>query len=170
MSMRFKIAAAAVVVALSVTPAFAELLNFSWEYEPGQIFTWSQLSDPTPIRFSTDFTDVAVSGGTSTSVGPFTSVEFDSETFGDGGLLVFTGLADVEADGFQIYTGSEDAPIFSPGRYAVQSETTRDFSFVVVTAATPPVPEPSTWAMMALGFAGLGFAGYWSRKSAAFAA
>ncbi len=75
MSMRFKIAAAAVVVALSVTPAFAELLNFSWEYEPGEIFTWSQLSDPTPIRFSTDFTDVAVSGGTSTSVGPFTSVD-----------------------------------------------------------------------------------------------
>jgi hypothetical protein len=30
------------------------------------------------------------------------------------------------------------------------------------------VPEPSTWAMMALGFAGLGFAGYrTSRKSAA---
>jgi hypothetical protein len=23
-----------------------------------------------------------------------------------------------------------------------------------------PVPEPSTWAMMLLGFAGLGFAGY----------
>jgi phospholipase/lecithinase/hemolysin len=34
-----------------------------------------------------------------------------------------------------------------------------------------PVPEASTWAMMALGFAGLGFAGYRSsRRSAAFAA
>ena len=33
------------------------------------------------------------------------------------------------------------------------------------------VPEPSTWAMMLLGFAGLGFAGYRaSRKNAAFAA
>jgi hypothetical protein len=33
------------------------------------------------------------------------------------------------------------------------------------------VPEPSTWAMMALGFAGLGFAGYRKAKaSAAFAA
>jgi hypothetical protein len=29
-----------------------------------------------------------------------------------------------------------------------------------VTAVTDPVPEPSTWAMMLLGFAGLGFAGY----------
>ena len=27
-----------------------------------------------------------------------------------------------------------------------------------------PVPEPSTWAMMALGFAGLGFAGYRKAK------
>ena len=34
-----------------------------------------------------------------------------------------------------------------------------------------PVPEPSTWAMMVLGFAGLGFAGYRaSRKSASVAA
>jgi PEP-CTERM motif len=33
------------------------------------------------------------------------------------------------------------------------------------------VPEPSTWAMMALGFAGLGFAGYRkSRNAVAFAA
>ena len=34
-----------------------------------------------------------------------------------------------------------------------------------------PVPEPSTWAMMLVGFAGLGFVGYRaSRKTAAFAA
>ena len=35
----------------------------------------------------------------------------------------------------------------------------------------PGAPEPSTWAMMALGFAGLGFASFRaSRKSAALAA
>jgi hypothetical protein len=28
------------------------------------------------------------------------------------------------------------------------------------------VPEPSTWAMMALGFAGLGLAGYRARRAA----
>jgi hypothetical protein len=32
------------------------------------------------------------------------------------------------------------------------------------------VPEPSTWAMMLLGFAGIGFMAYRRRKSAAIAA
>jgi PEP-CTERM motif len=36
---------------------------------------------------------------------------------------------------------------------------------------TGSAPEPSTWAMMALGFAGLAFAGYRrSRKDSEFAA
>jgi PEP-CTERM motif len=41
--------------------------------------------------------------------------------------------------------------------------------YVVVTSdtsgVTPGVPEPSTWAMMLIGFAGLGFASYRNRKS-----
>jgi hypothetical protein len=42
---------------------------------------------------------------------------------------------------------------------------------ITVTGVTGGVPEPSTWAMMALGFAGLGFAGYLtSRKAASIAA
>ena len=40
-------------------------------------------------------------------------------------------------------------------------------SFVWDPTAIPPqpaVPEPSTWAMMLIGFAGLGYAGYRSRR------
>jgi hypothetical protein len=166
MSMRFKVAAAAVVVALSVTPAFAELLNFSWEYAPGEVATWSQPSDPTPLLSDSAFTRVAVSGGTTTGLGPFTTVTFISEE-ANGGLQVLN----IESEGFQIFTGPVDAPIFSPGRYGVTTEGFEDQSFVVVTAATPAVPEASTWAMMLIGFAGLGYAGYRSsRKSAALAA
>jgi hypothetical protein len=40
------------------------------------------------------------------------------------------------------------------------------FKFTRVTGA---VPEPSTWAMMLLGFAGLGYAGYRRAKGAAVA-
>jgi hypothetical protein len=35
-----------------------------------------------------------------------------------------------------------------------------------MTGTLTPVPEPSTWAMMLLGFAGLGFAGYRKARSA----
>ena len=38
-----------------------------------------------------------------------------------------------------------------------------------VTVLNPSVPEPSTWAMMLLGLAGLGFAFRRSRRKAAFA-
>ena len=51
MSIRVKILAAAVAAALSVTPAFAEILNFSWEYAPGEVATWSQPSDPNSSPF-----------------------------------------------------------------------------------------------------------------------
>ncbi len=40
----------------------------------------------------------------------------------------------------------------------------------VIGGVTIAVPEPSTWAMMGLGFAGLGLAGYRARKSVAIAA
>ena len=38
---------------------------------------------------------------------------------------------------------------------------------VTVSTAARGVPEPSTWAMIALGFAALGFAGYRSRRPTA---
>ncbi len=45
------------------------------------------------------------------------------------------------------------------------------FALVSDVSLTGGVPEPATWAMMALGFAGLGFAGFRSnrRKAAAIA-
>jgi hypothetical protein len=166
--MRLKLAAAAVVAALSVTPAFAEILNFSWEYAPGEVATWSQPSNPTPIVNGPDvFTAIGVNNGTSNQ-GTFAFVVYDSLD-ADGGLAI-AGL-EITATGVQIYTGSEAAPIFSPGRYLVETVGTGDEAFVVVTAATPAVPEPSTWAMMLIGFAGLAYAGHRaSRKSAAVAA
>jgi PEP-CTERM motif len=39
-------------------------------------------------------------------------------------------------------------------------------TFTNVTLTPPAVPEPSTWVMMALGFAGLGLLGYRKTRSA----
>ncbi len=45
------------------------------------------------------------------------------------------------------------------------------FTYDIADPAMTGIPEPSTWAMMSLGFASLAFAGYrGSRKGAVFAA
>ena len=48
---------------------------------------------------------------------------------------------------------------------------TANLAFDVLTGATDPllVPEPSTWAMMLMGFAGLSFAGWRARRAGAAA-
>jgi hypothetical protein len=54
------------------------------------------------------------------------------------------------------------------GAYLGAAVGINDLGDVVGWGASGPVPEASTWAMMLLGFAGLGFVGYRaSRKSAA---
>jgi hypothetical protein len=47
---------------------------------------------------------------------------------------------------------------------------TNDLSNLCVPGALSAVPEPSTWAMILLGFAGLGYAGYRGRRSVVAAA
>ncbi len=45
-----------------------------------------------------------------------------------------------------------------------------DISSVNITVTSSPVPEPSTWAMMLIGFAGLGFAGWRATRTTTGAA
>ncbi len=88
MSMRIKLAAAGVAAALSVTPAFAEILKFSFTGDSGDFATWTQPSDPTPVGFQDRFyTEVQVTNGTSNK-GGFGIVEFDSNDFIDGGFFI----------------------------------------------------------------------------------
>jgi hypothetical protein len=55
----------------------------------------------------------------------------------------------------QYYSGLETGPIFAPGTYYGI-----DYNGNPVTITFTAVPEASTWAMMLLGFGGLGLAGY----------
>ena len=83
----------------------------------------------------------------------------------NGGAINFA--VDIPADGsttdwLMIETNASE---WKPGNLSFQNDGN-----VTVAAFAPNVPEPSTWAMMLLGFAGLGFAGYrTSRKAVSIA-
>jgi hypothetical protein len=66
-----------------------------------------------------------------------------------------------EGNGLVMFTGTYSSITWT-------NPTRENYYAVTVGSA---VPEPSTWAMMLLGFAGLGFAGYrTSRKPISIAA
>jgi hypothetical protein len=81
----------------------------------------------------------------------------------DVGFLYFLGLDPGQTSA--LLTIDTNARFFKPGTLAVIDSLT-----VNLTGFAPGVPEPSTWAMMLLGFAGLGFASYrTSRKPVSIA-
>ncbi len=91
-----------------------------------------------------DFGDFTGGGNATASfAGPF-----DFQVFGPVSTAVFTP----NADGYYV-----SAYVDLPDGYGGQ-------------IGNSAVPEPSSWAMMLLGFGGLAFAGYRARKSAAAAA
>jgi hypothetical protein len=100
------------------------------------------------------------------------SLSFDitsAETF--GGL---NADGSFNSEGILLVEATEGLPVFetAPGIFVAtivdngSSDIGSSFTFTLVPGA---VPEPSTWAMMLLGFAGLGYAGYRKAQQAAVA-
>ena len=75
------------------------------------------------------------------------------------------------------YSISFNSPLlssFAPGAALFQATGANPYGFAVAEAEflcdpPPAVPEPATWAMMLLGFLGLGFASRQSRRKVSFA-
>jgi PEP-CTERM motif len=104
------------------------------------------------VRYNSDLTvgfvnnDVAIIKMTTTQSRLINSISLTSET----GIVLTPGAFLFGSNFFQVALSS--AGFISPG-------ATLDFS-VSYNRSTTPVPEPATWAMMLIGFAGLGYAGY----------
>jgi PEP-CTERM motif len=128
----------------------------------------------------------AMVGGAQTTLGNLT---FYSAVLGGGFLAQDVSGKDVfNFSGQQLYSESNDAsnnalsklldnaPVFTPGSYQLvvagafprKTETVTLTELFTDPPPDPPtvsIPEPSTWAMLLLGFVGLAFAGY--RKATA---
>ncbi len=72
-----------------------------------------------------------------------------------------------------VYTSQSFTVITSGGRLVFQDAAhtnSQNVGNILDNVSVAAVPEPSTWALMLLGFAGLGYAGYRKKKRAATAA
>jgi len=84
----------------------------------------------------------------------------------DNGFSLFDGDASTfypffEASSGPLYQGPESTPTFLTGTFQLTNIFDSPVGSLTISAA---VPEPSTWATMILGFAGIGFMAY-RRKS-----
>jgi hypothetical protein len=110
---------------------------------------------------------VVEDSGSSYATGPFNGIQFSNLDFGPGEKIT----------GFSLLTnlpGLTPADISFTGdsiEYNASGLSFENSPYFVTLTVTTAVPELSTWAMMMLGFAGLGFVAYrTSRKGAMFAA
>lgn len=162
------LAACVALVALLSAPADAQVrFTISGDYNASFVLS----SAPTPPSdyvfdgYSFSLTDVGGSFGGATGIADLT---FFNGTPG-GGLLISrtgpSGFADYlfDAANFQLYAGSERAPIFRPraAPYRLDGLSTPGTFFVTIA----PVPEPASWALMVGGFALVGGALRHRRKS-----
>jgi PEP-CTERM motif len=98
---------------------------------------------------------------------PFTIIAGGPSDEYGGSSIVPNGGADsvtgAEGNGTLQFVGTYSQITFTN----TNNENWYGFTIGVDGLAPPPVPEPSTWVMMILGFAGLGFAGYRQRQKLA---
>jgi len=86
----------------------------------------------------------------------------------DGLTLVINGLTVVSAPGPTAAVSTTGTYTGAPGTFAftlAYGECCGAPAVLDVNLPLSSTPEPSTWAMMGLGFAALGFAGYRARKT-----
>ena len=113
--------------------------------------SWIDLGRTTPENETVFFTDP--SGGISDVL----NFQYGSSSAGGGvtGFIITGTLSAADLAGAGI-TPTETAP---EGKLF-----TFNNAFITASVQTAAIPEPSTWAMMLLGFAGLGYAGFRRNK------
>jgi hypothetical protein len=155
--------------ALMSTPAIADDCHFNLSGSTSATFTIN--CSPVPNAYSGDSVNGAfevdsVPGTLNGSPTTFDYFVFDTSTenwdfgFGDGSLIG-------SFQGPQLFTGSPSSPTFTPGDYTFSNDLG---SYTLTIGAVSAVPEPSSWAMMLLGFLAISVAVRGRRRPMALAA
>jgi hypothetical protein len=88
----------------------------------------------------------------------FKTATGNTEFVGDTDSLFSNTLGNILNTG-AVFTGTTSDPTFVTGSFGTPGDS------LTITDLTAAVPEPSTWAMMILGFCGLGFMAYRRKQS-----
>jgi hypothetical protein len=162
------VALGAALALAGAASAKAETLLVTWtEASEGVSASWEQSSTPTPLSYQTgQYTDVPISDFKSTGalpIGPYSDILWFNEGLSAGNVA--TGGLFSTPDGYfvlfgpQAYTGPESAPVFQTGSYQGEDDFNNfAAATVTITSLSRSVPEPSTWVMVLMGFAGLAVA------------
>jgi PEP-CTERM motif len=157
--------AATVSVALTLA-ASAEAKVYDWSYTltDGQGSGSGTFdADATLPALITDATGI-ISSDPGFGAGPFTVTGISGYAAADNTIYAL-GFDDNQVGGISLATSAGDINIFylngAPGvTNSVQNPGGGLVALYTADLSVTAVPEPSTWAMTLLGFAGLSFAGY----------
>jgi hypothetical protein len=165
--------AATMSVALTLT-ASAEAKVYDWSYTltNGQGSGSGTFDAAATLpALITDATGI-ISSDPGFGVGPFTVTGISGYAAADNAIYAL-GFDDnqVSLGGISLATSAGDINIFylngAPGvTNSVQNPGGGFVSLYAADLSIAAVPEPATWSMMMLGFAGLGFAAFRARRSA----
>jgi hypothetical protein len=165
--MRKLILAAATSIAALVVPAAANAAQFMTITGPSGTFGDDQVicpdsGDSGPCSFTRAFNFVTPTGFTLASVDissiatsePLTNIDFDTVTLnGVNFNILATGTQEFRNLLNQVIVAGANNTIFVSGTTGGNGAFSGNLSF----AATSAVPEPTTWAMMLVGFGAVGY-------------
>lgn len=98
---------------------------------------------PIPLGFA------SFTAGNLVNLLTFTSSGGVTATVGQDGFGIFLGPRQVSGDSVSVfYLGYDDQ---------INNQDDNHDDFIIRATVVPPVPEPTTWAMMLIGFAGVGY-------------
>lgn len=162
-------------LAAAAAPASAETLTYDWVLS-GPAASLGGVPYPASGTVTATFTGGNWVATAATGTIDGSAVTGVTSFFGSDNFLFPTGTTYVDTKGIAFETAAgQSVDIFSffaqgtpPSGNAYGEIASNPGGFGVGTfTLTAAVPEPSTWAMMILGFVGLGFLGYRRGKTAA---